>query len=195
HRHPKILAAVRKQLERFTHTCFQVTLYDSYVELAERLNALAPMSGAAKTALFTTGAEATENSIKIARAATGRPGVIAFTGAFHGRTTVAMTLLGKFFPYKKGLGPAQPEIYHVPFPGPELGVTVEESFKPLAFLFKADIDPARVAALIVEPIQGEGGFHVAPPELIAGLRTICDEHGIVFIADEVQTGFGRTGTM
>jgi 4-aminobutyrate aminotransferase/(S)-3-amino-2-methylpropionate transaminase len=195
HRHPKILAAVRKQLERFTHTCFQVTLYDSYVELAERLNALAPISGVAKTALFTTGAEATENSIKLARAATGRPGVIAFTGAFHGRTIVAMNLTGKVFPYKKGLGPAQPEIYHVPFPGNELGVTVEESFKHLAFLFKADIDPARVAALIVEPIQGEGGFHVAPPELITGLRAICDEHGIVFIADEVQTGFGRTGKM
>ncbi len=126
HRHPKVMAAVREQMERFTHTCFQVTLYDSYVQLAERLNALAPISGLTKTALFTTGAEATENAIKIARAATGRSGVIAFTGGFHGRTIVAMNMTGKVFPYKKGLGPAQPEIYHVPFPAPQFGVTAEE---------------------------------------------------------------------
>ncbi len=195
HRHPKVMAAVREQMDRFTHTCFQVTLYDSYVELAEKLNALAPIDGPAKTALFTTGAEATENAIKIARAATGRSGVIAFTGAFHGRTFMAMNMTGKVVPYKKGLGPALPEIYHAPFPAPQLGVTVEDSLRHIAFLFKADIDPARVAAIIVEPVQGEGGFHVAPPELMTGLRRICDEHGIVFIVDEVQTGFGRTGKM
>ena len=195
HCHPKVMAAVREQMERFTHTCFQVTLYDSYVQLAERLNVLAPISGPAKTALFTTGAEATENAVKIARAATGRSGVIAFTGAFHGRTIVAMNMTGKVAPYKKGLGPAQPEIYHVPFPVQQFGVTVEDSLKSLNFLFKADIDPARVAAVIVEPVQGEGGFHMAPPELMEGLRRVCDQHGIVLVADEVQTGFGRTGKM
>ena len=195
HCHPKVMAAVKEQMERFTHTCFQVTMYDSYVRLAERLNALAPISGEKKTALFTTGAEATENAVKIARAATGRSGIIAFTGAFHGRTIMAMNMTGKVTPYKKGFGPAQPEIYHVPFPGPQLGVTVEESLKHLAFLFKADIDPARVAAIIVEPVQGEGGFHMAPGPLMEGLRQICDRHGIVLIADEVQTGFGRTGKM
>jgi 4-aminobutyrate aminotransferase/(S)-3-amino-2-methylpropionate transaminase len=195
HRHPKVMAAVREQMDRFTHTCFQVTLYGSYIELAEKLNALAPIDGPAKTALFTTGAEATENAIKIARAATGRSGVIAFTGAFHGRTFMAMNMTGKVVPYKKGLGPALPEIYHAPFPAPQLGVTVEDSLRHIAFLFKADIDPGSVAAIIVEPVQGEGGFHVAPPELMTGLRRICDEHGIVFIVDEVQTGFGRTGKM
>ncbi|MBV8473480.1 MAG: aminotransferase class III-fold pyridoxal phosphate-dependent enzyme, partial [Hyphomicrobiales bacterium] len=151
HCHPKVMAAVREQMERFTHTCFQVTLYDGYVELAERLNALAPISGPTKTALFTTGAEATENAIKIARAATGRSGVIAFTGAFHGRTIVAMNLTGKVAPYKKGFGSAQAEIYHVPFPVPQFGVTVDDSLKHLGFLFKADIDPSCVAAIIVEP--------------------------------------------
>ena len=195
HCHPKVMAAVREQMERFTHTCFQVTLYDSYVQLAERLNALAPISGPTKTALFTTGAEATENAIKIARAATGRSGVIAFTGGFHGRTIVAMNMTGKVVPYKKGLGPAQPEIYHVPFPVPQFGVTAEDSLKHLSFLFRADIDPSRVAAIIIEPVQGEGGFHTAPPELMEGLRRLCDLHGIVLVADEVQTGFGRTGKM
>ena len=195
HRHPKIMAAVQAQMERFTHTCFQVTMYDSYVELCERLNALVPISGPVKSALYSTGAEATENAIKIARAATGRAGVIAFTGAFHGRTIVAMNMTGKVAPYKKGFGPAPAEMYHVPFPVPQFGVTAEDSLKHLRFLFKADIDPARVAAIIIEPVQGEGGFHMAPPELMTGLRRICDEHGIVLVADEVQTGFGRTGKM
>ncbi|MBV8473315.1 MAG: aminotransferase class III-fold pyridoxal phosphate-dependent enzyme, partial [Hyphomicrobiales bacterium] len=140
-------------------------------------------------------AEATENAIKIARAATGRSGVIAFTGAFHGRTIVAMNLTGKIAPYKKGLGSAQAGIYHVPFPVPQFGVTVDDSLKHLGFLFKADIDPSCVAAIIVEPVQGEGGFHMAPPELMEGLRRICDRHGITLVADEVQTGFGRTGKM
>jgi 4-aminobutyrate aminotransferase/(S)-3-amino-2-methylpropionate transaminase len=195
HCNPHVMAAVREQMERFTHTCFQVLLYEPYVTLAERLNKLAPIDGAAKTAFFTTGAEATENAIKIARASTGRAGVIAFTGGFHGRTAMTMTMTGKVLPYKKGFGAAIPEVWHVPFPAPSLDVTVEESLKYLGFLFKADIDPARVAAIIIEPVQGEGGFHQAPPELMGALRKICDQHGIVLIADEVQTGYGRTGKM
>ena len=195
HRHPKVMAAVARQMERFTHTCFQVTLYDSYVELAERLNALAPISGAVKTALFTTGAEATENAVKIARAATGRTGIIAFTGAFHGRTLAAGCMTGKVAPYRKGTGPALPEFYHVPFPAPQFGVTTEDALKHLSFLFRADIFADRVAAIIVEPVQGEGGFHMAPPELMRGLRRVCDDNGIVLVADEVQTGFARTGKM
>jgi 4-aminobutyrate aminotransferase/(S)-3-amino-2-methylpropionate transaminase len=195
HCHPHVMAAVREQMERFTHTCFQVLLYEPYVRLAERLNKLAPIDGPTKTAFFTTGAEATENAIKMARAATGRSGVIAFTGGFHGRTMMAMSMTGKVLPYKKGFGAGLPEIFHVPFPSPQLDVTVEESLKYLGFLFKADIDPARVAAIIVEPVQGEGGFHQAPAELMRALRKICDEHGIMLIADEVQTGFGRTGKL
>jgi 4-aminobutyrate aminotransferase/(S)-3-amino-2-methylpropionate transaminase len=195
HRHPHVIAAVKAQLDLFTHTCFQVLMYEPYIALAERLNALVPIGGPVKAAFFSTGAEATENAIKIARAATGRAGVIAFTGGFHGRTIMAMAMTGKVVPYKKGLGPALPEVYHVPFPVPQLGVTVEESLNYLGFLFKADIDPARVAAIIVEPVQGEGGFHQAPPELMRALRRIADEHGIVLVADEVQTGFGRTGKL
>jgi len=195
HCNPHVMAAVREQMERFTHTCFQVLLYEPYVTLAERLNKLAPIDGATKTAFFTTGAEATENAIKMARASTGRAGVIAFTGGFHGRTAMTMTMTGKVLPYKKGFGAAIPEVWHVPFPAPQLDVTVEESLKYLGFLFKADIDPARVAAIIIEPVQGEGGFHQAPPELMRALRKICDTHGIVLIADEVQTGYGRTGKM
>ena len=195
HCNPHVMAAVREQMERFTHTCFQVLLYEPYVTLAERLNKLAPIDGPLKTAFFTTGAEATENAIKMARASTGRAGVIAFTGGFHGRTHMTMTMTGKVFPYKKGFGASMPEVWHVPFPAPQLDVTVEESLKYLGFLFKADIDPARVAAIIIEPVQGEGGFHQAPPELMRALRKICDENGIVLIADEVQTGYGRTGKM
>ena len=195
HCHPRIIAAVQEQMERFTHTCFQVVMYESYIALAERLNALVPISGAVKSAFFTTGAEATENAIKIARAATGRSGVIAFTGGFHGRTILASALTGKVVPYKKGLCPALPDVWHVPFPTGQNDVTVEDALKYLDFIFKADVDPSRVAAIIIEPVQGEGGFHQAPQELLRALRRICDEHGIVLIADEVQTGFGRTGTM
>lgn len=195
HCNPHVMEAVREQMERFTHTCFQVLLYEPYITLAERLNKLVPIDGPLKTAFFTTGAEATENAIKMARASTGRAGVIAFTGAFHGRTHMTMTMTGKVFPYKKGFGASMPEVWHVPFPAPQLDVTVEESLKYLGFLFKADIDPARVAAIIIEPVQGEGGFHQAPPELMRALRKICDENGIVLIADEVQTGYGRTGKM
>lgn len=195
HCHPRVMAAVREQMERFTHTCFHVMTYEPYIRLAERLNALAPISGAVKSLLLTTGAEAIENAIKIARAATGRSGVIAFTGAFHGRTTLAMNLTGKVTPYKKGFGPAQPEVWHVPFPVPWHDVSVDESLKYIDFLFKADVDPSCVAAIIIEPVQGEGGFHQAPVELMHALRRICDAHGILLIADEVQTGFGRTGKM
>ena len=195
HRHPKVIKAVKDQLDRFTHACFQVTAYEPYVELAERLNRLAPFSGEAKTIFLTTGAEAVENSIKIARAATGRTAVICFTGAFHGRTLLTMAMTGKVLPYKKSFAPLPAEVYHLPFPIPHYGVTVEDSLKALQFLFKADVEPERTAAIIVEPVQGEGGFHAVPPELMRALRTICDEHGIVLIVDEVQAGFGRTGKM
>jgi 4-aminobutyrate aminotransferase/(S)-3-amino-2-methylpropionate transaminase len=195
HRHPKVVAAVQAQLEKFTHTAFQVLAYEPYVELAEKLNALAPFKGPAKTGFFTTGAEAVENAVKIARAATGRSGIIAFTGAFHGRTILTSALTGKVLPYKKLFGPMPGEIYHLPFPIEHQGVTVADSLKALDFLFKADIEPARTAAIIIEPVQGEGGFYVAPPELLQALRKICDQHGILLIVDEVQTGFGRTGKM
>ena len=195
HRHPKVMAAVYGQLERFTHTCFQVLTYEPYIELAEKLNAIVPIEGPKKTIFFTTGAEATENAIKISRAATNRSGVIAFTGSFHGRTIMASAMTGKVVPYKRGLGPTIPDVWHVPFPSDSTGVTVEEALRHLDFLFKADVDPSRVAAIIIEPVQGEGGFHQAPVELMVALRRICDKHGIVLIADEIQTGFGRTGKM
>jgi 4-aminobutyrate aminotransferase/(S)-3-amino-2-methylpropionate transaminase len=195
HCHPKVIAAVQEQMANFTHTCFQVLMYEPYIELAEKLNALAPISGPLKSVFFTTGAEATENAVKIARAATGRSGVISFTGAFHGRTVMASAMTGKVVPYKKGLGPVLPEVWHLPFPVAQHGVTVEDSLKALSFLFKADVDPSRVAAIIIEPVQGEGGFYDTPGELMRALRRVCDEHGIVLIADEVQTGFGRTGKM
>jgi 4-aminobutyrate aminotransferase / (S)-3-amino-2-methylpropionate transaminase / 5-aminovalerate transaminase len=195
HRHPKVLAAVHAQLDRYTHTAFQVLPYEPYVELAERLNALAPFSGEAKTILFSTGAEAVENAIKIARAATGRSGVIAFTGAFHGRTIMAMALTGKVAPYRKKFGLSPPGIYHVPFPSEVDGVSVADSLKALEFLFRADVEPSSVAAIIIEPVQGEGGFNPAPVELLTALRRTADQHGIVLIADEIQTGFARTGKM
>ena len=195
HRHPRVMAAVQQQLDRYTHTAFQVMPYEPYIELAERLNALAPFKGEAKTILFTTGAEATENAVKIARAATGRPGIIAFAGGFHGRTLLASAMTGKVAPYKKGLGPFPGDIYHLPFPSETTGVTVEDTLKALSFLFAADVEPERIAAIIVEPIQGEGGFHVAPPALFEALARLRDQHGILLIADEVQTGFARTGRM
>lgn len=195
HRHPRVMQAVAAQLERFTHTAYQVVPYQSYVSLAERINALVPITGLNKTALFTTGAEAVENAIKIARAHTGRPGVIAFAGGFHGRTLLGMALTGKVVPYKVGFGPFPSDIYHAPFPGALNGVSTEQALQALDMLFKTDIDPQRVAAIIVEPVQGEGGFQPAPADFMRGLRAVCDRHGIVMIADEVQTGFGRTGKM
>ncbi len=195
HRHPKVIAAVERQLGLYTHTAFQVAAYEPYIALAERLNALAPFSGEAKTILFTTGAEAAENAVKIARAATGRSAVIAFAGGFHGRTMMTMALTGKVLPYKRLFGPLPGEVFHLPFPVIEHGVSVQDSLRALEFLFRADVEPARVAAIIIEPVLGEGGFYPAPQELLAQLRQTCDRHGIVLIADEVQTGFARTGRM
>ena len=193
HAHPKIVAAVQEQVGRFSHTCVMITPYDSAVRLAEELNARAPGRSPKKSIFVTTGAEAVENSIKIARAHTGRRGVIAFNGGFHGRTLLAMGLTGKITPYKNLFGPFPGEVYHAPFPIPYHGVSVDDSLKALKTLFKVDIAPEDVAAIIVEPVQGEGGFYAAPDEFLRALRAICDEYGIVFIADEIQTGFGRTG--
>lgn len=195
HRHPKLIAAIERQLGQFTHTCYQVVPYAGYVELAERLNALTPGSHAKKSALFSTGAEAVENAVKVARAATGRAAVVAFSGGFHGRTMMGMALTGKVVPYKVGFGPFPGEIYHVPYPVELHGVTAAASLAALQSLFKADIDPKRVAAIIIEPVQGEGGFYAAPPDFMRALRAVCDEHGILLIADEVQTGFARTGKL
>ncbi len=193
HSNPKVVAAVKEQIERFSHTCVMVTPYDSAVRLAEELNELAPGSSPKKSMFVTTGAEAVENTIKIARAYTGRRGVIAFHGGFHGRTMLAMGLTGKITPYKNLFGPFLGEVYHAPFPIGYHGVSVEESLKSLNNLFKVDIAPSDVAAMIIEPVQGEGGFYPAPNEFMQALRALCDEHGIVLVADEIQTGFGRTG--
>ncbi len=193
HGHPKVVAAIEAQLEKFTHTCYQVVPYESYIALAEKLNALTPGSHAKKTALFSTGAEAVENAIKIARSYTRRSGVIAFGGAFHGRSLFAVSLTGKVMPYKAGFGPFPPEIYHAPFPCH--CANLAEVKKAVHGIFKADIEPSRVAAIIFEPVQGEGGFNVIQAEAVKWLRALCDEHGIVLIADEIQTGFGRTGKL
>ncbi|HVW69163.1 MAG TPA: 4-aminobutyrate--2-oxoglutarate transaminase [Steroidobacteraceae bacterium] len=195
HLHPRVKEAIAKQLDKFVHTCFQVTPYESYVALAERLNELAPGSTPKKTIFLSTGAEAVENAIKIARFHTKRSAVIAFSGGFHGRTLACMTLTGKVQPYKAGFGPMLPEVFHVPYPMAYHGVTVEDSMRALEQLFKADVDPARVAAIIIEPVVGEGGFYAAPPELLRKLRSVCDQHGIVLIVDEIQTGFARTGRL
>lgn len=194
HRHPKVMAAVARQSERFTHTAFQVMAYESYVELAERLNALVPIQGA-KTLLMNSGAEAVENAIKIARAYTGRSAVIAFTGAFHGRSLLTLGLTGKILPYKAKFGPFPAEIYHAPFPMEHHGISEAQSLSALEWLFRSDVEPECVAAMIVEPVQGEGGFYVAPEGFMKALREICDKHGIVLICDEIQTGFARTGKM
>ncbi len=193
HGHPKVIAAIEAQLKRFTHTCYQVVPYESYVALAEKLNQITPGTHAKKTALFSTGAEAIENAVKIARSYTKRSGVIAFGGAFHGRSMFAVALTGKVQPYKAGFGPFPPEIYHAPFPCH--CASLAEVKKAMQHLFKADIEPSRVAAIVFEPVQGEGGFNVIQAEAVTWLRELCDEHGIVLIADEVQTGFGRTGKM
>ncbi len=195
HRHPKVIAAVRAQLECLTHTCFQVVGYEPYVELAERLNRLVPGPGPKKTLLMSTGAEAVENAVKIARAWTRRPGVIAFAGGFHGRTLMSLALTGKVAPYKAGFGPMPAEVFHAPFPSALHGISVDDAMAGIEKIFKCDIEPGRVAAIIVEPVQGEGGFYVAPKEFMERLRALCDEHGIVFIADEIQSGAGRTGRM
>ncbi len=195
HRHPRVVAALKAQLDAFTHTAYQVAAYESYVRLAERLIALTPGSHAKKATFFSTGAEAVENAVKIARCATGRAGVIAFSGAFHGRTMMTMALTGKVVPYKVGFGPFPGDVWHLPYPMALHGVTTADAIEALHRLFKADVDPRRVAAIIIEPVQGEGGFYPAPPELMRALRKECDEHGILLIADEIQTGFCRTGRM
>ncbi|MFP3097002.1 4-aminobutyrate transaminase [Kluyvera sichuanensis] len=195
HRHPRLVQAVEAQLQAFTHTAYQIVPYESYVTLAEKINAAAPVGSDAKTAFFTTGAEAVENAVKIARAHTGRPGVIAFGGGFHGRTYMTMALTGKVAPYKKGFGPFPGAVFHAPYPSALHGITTDDAVKAIERLFKADIDAEQVAAIIFEPIQGEGGFVVAPPDFVAAIRRICDKHGIVMIADEVQSGFARTGKL
>ena len=195
HRHPKVVEAVKAQLDRFTHTCHQVVPYENYVSLAERLNALVPGDFDKKTIFATTGAEAVENAIKIARHYTGRPGIVSFAGGFHGRTFMGMALTGKVQPYKAGFGAMMPDVWHLPFPNPLHGVSKEDALKSLQQLFKADLEPARVAAIIVEPVQGEGGFYEVPPGFMAELRALCDHHGMLLIADEVQTGFARTGKL
>ncbi|MDO3722130.1 4-aminobutyrate--2-oxoglutarate transaminase [Marinobacter sp. chi1] len=195
HNHPKVQAAVQGQVERFSHTCLMVTPYESAVELAEKLTEIAPGSTPKKAMFVTTGAEAVENCVKIARSYTGRSGVIAFKGGFHGRTNLTMGLTGKVKPYKAGFGPFPAEIFHAPYPNAYHGVSVEESLAALDDLFLCDIEPSRVAAIIIEPVQGEGGFYPAPAEFMQALRKRCDEHGILLIADEIQTGFARTGRM
>jgi len=193
HVHPKVKAAIAAQLERFTHSCYQVVPYAEYVSLAERINAMVPIAGPAKTAFFSTGAEAVENAIKIARSATRRSGVIAFGGAFHGRSLFAVALTGKVQPYKAGFGPFAPEIYHAPFPCH--CASLAETQHAVEQIFKCDIEPSRVAAIIFEPVQGEGGFNPIQQAAVTWLRSLCDAHGILLIADEVQTGFARTGKM
>lgn len=193
HNHPAVIEAVRKQLENFTHPCFQVTPYCNYIELAERLNKLVPINEPCQTLFLTTGAEAVENAIKVARIATGRSAVIAFRGAFHGRTLLGMALTGKVQPYKKGYGPFPAGIYHAPYPASYLGVTDTQALASLAGIFAADVSPDEVAAIIIEPVQGEGGFYAASPQFMKHLRSLCDKHGIVLIADEIQSGFCRTG--
>lgn len=195
HRHPKVVEAIKRQADGFLHTSFGIAQYEVYVELAERLNKLAPGPTKKKTALFNSGAEAVENAVKFARRITGRPGVIAFEGAFHGRTLLATTLTGKSKPYKQGFGPLVPAVFHSPYPDEYHGVSVASCVKYLEQIFKMSIPPEEVAAIIVEPVQGEGGFNAAPAEFLQHLRKIADQHGIILIADEIQSGMGRTGKM
>src|SRR5271170_3745574 len=195
HRHPRVMEAVAQQALAFAHTCFHVVPYESYVRLAERLNAVAPGEFAKKTLFLNSGAEAIENAVKIARYHTKRSAVIAFSGGFHGRTLMTMALTGKVMPYKGGFGPFPAEVYHAAFPLPYRGVTTADALADLDRLFHGDIDPQSVAAILIEPVQGEGGFNVAPFDFLKALRRLCDEHGIVFIADEVQGGIARTGKM
>jgi 4-aminobutyrate aminotransferase/(S)-3-amino-2-methylpropionate transaminase len=194
HRHPKVIEAAKAQEDRFTHTSFQVVPYEPYVALAEKLNALAPGDFAKKTLLVTTGSEAVENAVKIARAATGRPGVIAFSGGYHGRTLLTLGMTGKISPYKKNVGPFPSDIYRAPFPDARAGITVQDAIASLETLFLTDAQPDRIAAIILEPVLGEGGYLPVPAEMWRALRAICDRHGILLIADEIQAGFGRTGT-
>ncbi|KAB7897329.1 4-aminobutyrate--2-oxoglutarate transaminase [Rouxiella sp. S1S-2] len=195
HRHPRIVKAIVEQLDKFTHTAFQVTPYESYVALAERINSVVPIAGKAKTAFFSTGAEAVENAVKVARAATRRHGIITFGNAFHGRTFMTMAMTGKVAPYKRDFGPMPASVWHARYPNGVTGISVEDALASLQDIFTQDIAPQDVAAIVLEPVQGEGGFHIAPPEFFIRLRNLADEHGILLIADEVQTGFARTGKL
>lgn len=195
HRHPKVMKAIEAQLGNIVHAAFQVNAYESYVALAEKLNALAPIEGPAKTIFFSTGAEAVENAVKIARYATKRSAVISFSGAFHGRTLYATALTGKVVPYKAGFGDLPSGIHRLPFPVESHGQTSAKSLDALDWLFKTDLEPSRCAAVIIEPVQGEGGFYVAPFDFLRALRSVCDKHGIMLIADEIQSGFARTGKL
>jgi 4-aminobutyrate aminotransferase/(S)-3-amino-2-methylpropionate transaminase len=195
HASPGVVAAATDQLARFTHTDFTILPYESYVELAERLVRLVPISGDVRAAFFNSGAEAVENAVKIARVATGRPAVVAFDGGFHGRTLMALTLTSKTHPYKAGLGPFAPEVYRVPYPNPYRGPGAVEALAELERALALRVAAESVAAIVFEPVQGEGGFVVPPLEFVRGLRAVCDRHGIVLVADEVQTGFCRTGPM
>jgi 4-aminobutyrate aminotransferase/(S)-3-amino-2-methylpropionate transaminase len=195
HSHPRVVQAAQEQLERFAHTDFTVVPYEVYVRLAERLLERAPFAGPAKAAFFNAGTEAVENAVKFARSYTKRPAVIAFEGGFHGRTLLSMTLTSKTHPYKAGLGPFAPEVYRVPFPQEYRGPSTADALRALEHAFVTQVAAEHVAAIVVEPVQGEGGFLVAPQEFLEGVRRICDRHGIVMVVDEVQTGFGRTGRM
>jgi len=195
HNHPKLTAAVESQIKNFSHVCFQVTPYSTYIDLAARLNAVAPGPTSKKTIFLTTGAEAVENSIKIARAHTGRSNVIAFTGGYHGRTMMALALTGKVVPYKANFGAMPSGVFRAPYPAEMLGISEADALDGLERVFKNDAAPDTVAAMIIEPVQGEGGFYAASPEFLQKLRAICDEHGILLIADEIQSGFARTGKM
>ncbi|MBK0122348.1 4-aminobutyrate--2-oxoglutarate transaminase [Pantoea sp. S61] len=195
HRHPRIVKAIAEQLEKFTHTAFQVTPYESYVGLAERINRVVPIAGKAKTAFFSTGAEAVENAVKVARAATRRHGIITFGNAFHGRTFMTMAMTGKVAPYKRDFGPMPASVWHARYPNSVTGISVDDAMASLQDIFTQDIAPQDVAAIVLEPVQGEGGFHIAPAEFLVRLRQLADQHGILLIADEVQTGFGRTGKL
>src|SRR5215831_9882967 len=195
HAHPRVVAAVQEQAARFLHTDFTIVPYEIYVECAERLTAVAPFSGPVKAAFFNSGAEAVENAVKFARGYTGRPAVIGFEGGFHGRTLLSLTLTSKTHPYKAGLGPFAPEVYRVPFPDEYRGITARVALDALERALSTQVAAETVAAIVLEPVQGEGGFVVAPPEFVEGVRRICDDNGIVLVVDEVQTGFGRTGRM
>jgi 4-aminobutyrate aminotransferase / (S)-3-amino-2-methylpropionate transaminase / 5-aminovalerate transaminase len=194
HAHPRVVEAAQEQLERFSHTDFTIVPYEVYVRLAERLCELAPIENA-KAAFFNAGTEAVENAIKFARSHTGRPGVIAFEGGFHGRTLLSLSMTSKTHPYKAGLGPFAPEVYRVPFPNEYRGPSAAEALAALERALVTQVAAETVAAIVLEPVQGEGGFVVAPQEFMDGVRRLCDEHGIVMVVDEVQTGFARTGKL
>jgi 4-aminobutyrate aminotransferase / (S)-3-amino-2-methylpropionate transaminase / 5-aminovalerate transaminase len=195
HNHPRVVEAIHEQVDRFLHTDYTVVAYEGYVEVAERLGALAPLSGDVRCAFFNAGTEAVENAVKLARLHTGREAVIVFDGAFHGRTLLALTMTSRIHPYKTGLGPFAPEVYRAPYPNSYRGPSANEALAALERMFATHVSASDVAAVVFEPEQGEGGFIPAPPAFVEGLRAICDRHGIVLVADEVQTGFGRTGRM